>query len=74
MFTEVSLTDLESAILSVIPSDEWITRNQIAERLGKNFLNSNDLKVLTKLVERGLITADKRKIALVKTEYIYCAN
>lgn len=74
MFSEVSLTELEQAILSAIPRDEWITRKQIAENLGKSFLNWNDLKVLSRLVERGFVSADKRKIALVKTEYIYRAN
>lgn len=73
MYTEVALSELERLLLSAIPTDEFVSRKEIATIIGKPFLNWHDVAVLNGLVKRGLITEEKRKIGFVKTAYFYRA-
>lgn len=73
MYTEVDLTELEKAILAAIPDDEWVDRKTIAQTIGKATLNWHDVRTLNGLVERRLVTEERRKIGFVKMGYFYRA-
>ena len=64
-------TPLGEKMLSVFDSDEWITRRQLAVRMGRRVISPYDLQVLEKLIAEGLVEEKTRPLGLVRTEYIY---
>jgi hypothetical protein len=59
---EASLSEQAKKLLTAIESSEseWLTRNKIAQRLGKRRLNPYEVALLGVLKEQGLIEVEKR--------------
>lgn len=72
--TETGLSQLARKLLEALndAGGEWLTRNEIAEKIGRRGrLNPYDTQLLDQLVSDGLAEMDNRLLAAVKTERIY---
>jgi len=49
---------------------DWLDRPKLAELLGKNRLNPNDLRLLQGLLDMGLITRDEQTVGIT-TKHLY---
>lgn len=60
-----TLTGVQKKLLKVINDNpnQWLSRSDIAELVGKNALNPNDRNLLTDLGKRGLIEIKKTSVA-----------
>lgn len=65
-------TPLGEKILSVMrESGGWLTRRQLAERMGRRVFSPYDLTILKGLVAGGVVEESKRPFGIVREEHIY---
>lgn len=68
----MDVTPLGEKLLSVMrESGDWVTRRQLAERIGRRVFSPYDLTVLKGLVAEGLVEETKRPFGVVREEHIY---
>lgn len=75
--TSENLSPLEQRIITVLEDspDEWLSRSQIAERIGRtNGYTQNDVRALNMLLERGRIEIRETVIGVAKSMYEYRAK
>jgi hypothetical protein len=65
------LTRMGARILGVLRDNgDWMTRADIAAKMGKSRLNPNDLKQLEGLVSDGLVERDSEVVG-ISPQYLY---
>lgn len=69
----MKLKDLLYDVVASNAPDE-LTRDEIAQKIGKPALNHYDVKILNALTDEGRITAKKRLTGVVKEVWIYKAK
>lgn len=77
IMTSENLSPLEQRIIATLEEsrDEWLSRSQIAERIGRtNGYTQNDVRALKTLLERGRIEVRETVIGVAKSMYEYRAK
>jgi len=76
LMTEQHLTEHAEKLLAVLrgAGGEWVNRSYIAGKLGRNKLYVWDTALLDRMVDMGLIEAEKRpREGPINFEYVYRA-
>lgn len=68
----VATTHIQNQMLDVLLSEgDWLTRHQVAEKLGVRQLSSYQVLKLDSLVDKGLVERRQATVGLIKTRYEY---
>jgi hypothetical protein len=71
MLAMPNLTRIGEQILETIRTNgDWMTRSDIGAKMGKNRLNSNDIKQLEGLVSDGIVERDSEVVG-ISPQYLY---
>lgn len=68
----VATTHIQNQMLDVLLNEgDWLTRHQVAEKLGVRQLSSYQVLKLDSLVDKGLVERRQATVGLIKTRYEY---
>lgn len=72
MKAPVATTHIQNQILGVLLNEnDWMTRHQVAEKLGVRQLSSYQVLKLDSLVDKNLVERRQATVGLIKTRYEY---